>query len=123
MPRYVPALYGLQAADAEMEGGYAKHFYGNRARRGAVFSPAANDEDLGYPAFDVPPDIYHFQANQSGALFFINPRNEVLYPDSELRRLVVLEPLEQFTQNAIRAALAGEDWFRTYAARAKGLVD
>src|SRR5216110_3082573 len=32
MPPYVPALYGLQAAEAEMEGGYAKHFHGNLAR-------------------------------------------------------------------------------------------
>ena len=113
----------MQAADAELEGGYAKHFYGNVAKRGAVFSPAANDDDLGYPAFDVPCDVYHFQTNQSGAIFFIDSQSQVLCPDAHLCRLVVLEQLEQFTQNAIRAALAGEDWFRAYTTRTKGLVD
>ena len=123
MPRYVPALYGLHGADAEMEGGYARHFHGNLARRGAVFSPAANDEELGFPTFDLPGDVYHFQANRSGALFFVDPSNQVLYPDAGLRRLVVLDSLTEFTQNVIRAALAGADWFHTYADRAKGLVD
>jgi hypothetical protein len=67
LPSYVLALYGMKADYWEMAGGYADSFHGTPARRGGVFSPAGNDQELGFPLFDVPVGVYDFQSNSSGA--------------------------------------------------------
>lgn len=115
LPKFVPALFGLKAGDWEMAGGYADSFCNELAVKGAVFSPASNDEELGYPVIDVPPDVYYFQSNNSGAQFFINKNLVILYPSSENTRFETLDTLEEFTKKNIRQALAGESWFDAYA--------
>lgn len=114
LPKYVPALFGLKADDWEMAGGFADSFCNELAVKGAVFSPAGNDEELGYPLINVPKDVYTFQSNNSGALFFINKKLEVLYPNSEEECFEKLETLEEFTKTNIRQALKGATWFEAY---------
>lgn len=123
LPRYVPALFGLKADDWEMAGGYADSFCNELAVKGAVFSPAGNDEDLGYPLIDVPPDVYTFQSNSSGAQFFVNKKLVMLYPNSEGRCFETLDTLEEFTKKNIRQALAGETWFGAYTDLKGTLLD
>src|SRR4051794_41000638 len=72
LPAFVPALFGLKADDWEMAGGFADSFRNELAAQGAVFSPAGNDVELGFPLIEVPDGVYTFQSNQSGAMFFIN---------------------------------------------------
>ena len=114
LPMYVPALFGLKADDWAMAGGYAESFCDEPAVKGAVFSPAGNDEDLGYPLLDVPPDVHTFQSNNSGAQFFIRKDLVILYPNSEDKCFEKLDTLEEFTKKNIRQALAGETWFEAY---------
>src|SRR5262245_1987913 len=124
LPNYVPALYGLKADDCEMEGGYAARFSNEPAKKGAVFSRAGNDQDLGFPLIDVPDGTFDFQGNASGAGFFVNTRQQVVYPNSEAERFEVLDSLDKFTQVNIRQALERERWFTPYAESIKGtLVD
>lgn len=123
LPRYVPALFGLKSDDWEMAGGYADSFCNELAMKGAVFSPAGNDEDLGYPLIDVPPDLYPFQSNSSGAQFFINKKLLILYPNSEDKCFEPLDTLEEFTKKNIRQALAGETWFEAYTDLKGTLLD
>jgi len=114
LPKYVPALFGMKADDWEMAGGYADSFCNEPARKGAVFSPAGNDEDLGFPLIDVPSGVYYFQSNSSGAQFFVNKNLVILYPNSEDRWFETLDTLEEFTKKNIRQALAGELWSAAY---------
>lgn len=104
----------MKADDWEMAGGYADSFRNQCAVRGAVFSPAGNDADLGYRVIDVPPALYNFQSNSSGAQFFVNKNLVMLYPNSEDACFKLLDTLEEFTKKNIRQALAGERWFEAY---------
>jgi len=122
LPPYVAALFGMKADDWEMAGGYADSFYNELAVRGAIFSPAGNDEQLGYPLIDVPQDVYNFQSNSSGALFFINKNLEVLYPNSEHKCFEKLDTLEIFSRKNIDQVLRGQPWFYAYAADVKGML-
>ena len=123
LPKYVPALFGMKADDWEMAGGYADSFSHELAVKGAVFSPAGNDEDLGYPLINVPPDVYYFQSNSSGAQFFVNKNLLMLYPSSEDRCFKTLDTLEEFTKKNIRQALAGGSWFEAYTGLKGTLLD
>jgi hypothetical protein len=123
LPKYVPALFGMKADDWEMAGGYADSFCNVPARKGAVFSPAGNDEELGYPLIDVPSDVYCFQSNSSGAQFFLNKKLEMLYPNSADRCFEPLDMLEEFTKKNIRQALAGARWFAAYTDLKGTLLD
>ena len=120
MPPYVAALYGMKADEWEMAGGYAECFDGNPARQGAVFSPAGNDEMLGFPILEVPAGLYCFQSNSSGALFFIDKQLNVVYPNSIDRRFEVLDSLEVFTKVNIRQVVDGARWFDAYRDKIKG---
>lgn len=124
MPKYVPALFGMKADDWEMAGGYADSFRNEPARKGAIFSPAGNDEAMGYPLIAVPADVYCFQSNSSGAQFFLNKKKlEMLYPNSEDRCFELLDTLEEFTKKNIRQALAGRPWFASYTGLKGTLLD
>jgi hypothetical protein len=123
LPNYVPALFGMKADDWEMAGGYADSFCNILAMKGAVFSPAGNDKQLGFPIIDVPPDVYSFQSNSSGAMFFVNKNLVVLYPNSENKCFETLDTLEEFTKKNIRQALSGASWFEAYADLKGTLLD
>jgi hypothetical protein len=123
LPTYVPALFGMKADDWEMAGGYADSFGNELAVKGAIFSPAGNDDELGYPLIDVPQDMYTFQSNSSGALFFINKKLEVLYPNSDDECFEKLDTLEEFTKSNIRQALEGAPWFEAYGDLKGSLLD
>jgi hypothetical protein len=123
LPGYVPALFGLKADDWELAGGFADMFCNELAVKGAVFSPAGNDEDLGFPLFDVPPDLYPFQSNSSGGQFFINKDLVMLYPNSVGKCFEMLDTLEEFTKKNIRQALAGVPWFGVYTDLKGTLLD
>lgn len=123
LPEYVPALYGMKAGYWEIAGGFAKSFRNEAPTKGAIFSAAGNDEEMGYPLLDAPPGIYDFQSNSSGASFFINRDLEVLYPDRYECRFVVLDSLESFTQNSLRQFLALKNWFDLYEKKVDGLID
>lgn len=114
LPPYVPALYGMKADHWEMAGGYADSFSNHPAEMGAVFSPAGNDADLGYPLIDVPPDVYTFQSNSHGAQFFVSKSLRVLYPNPDDERFDELDPLDVFTRKNIRQVLDGRPWFEAY---------
>ena len=111
MPLYVAALLGMKADNWEMSGGYGEAFDGSPARKGAIFSAAGNDELLGFPVLDVPEGVYCFQYNSFGAGFFINADLSVVYPNSEAKRLEVLDSLDIFTKKNLRQVLAGRVWF------------
>lgn len=123
LPSYVPALYGMKADNWEMAGGYAVSFCNQPAKKGAVFSPAGNDADLGYPRIDVPKDVYNFQSNSHGALFFVDKSLRVLYPNSENKRFDELDSLELFTRKNIRQTLNGRPWFEAYSGLKGSMVD
>jgi hypothetical protein len=123
LPSYVPALFGMKAGDWEMAGGYADSFYNKVAVKGSVFSPAGNDQELGFPIIDVPPDVYCFQSNSSGAQFFVNKNLIVLYPNSQDRCFEILDTLEKFTKKNIRQVLSGASWFKAYADLKGTLLD
>lgn len=123
LPGYVPALFGLKADEWEMAGGYADAFSNSAAEKGAIFSAAGNDEDLGYPLLDVPPEVYAFQFASSGAQLFINKQLLILYPNPETESFEELATLEDFTRTNIRQALAGETWFEAYANLDRALLD
>ena len=123
LPNYVPALFGMKADDWEMAGGYADSFCNEPARQGAVFSPAGNDEAMGYPLIDVPADVYYFQSNNSGAQFFLNRKLEMLYLNSEVKRFETMDTLEEFTKKNIRQALAGGPWFAAYTGLKGAMLD
>lgn len=114
IPVYVPALYGMKADYWEHAGGYAGAFHNQPAQRGAIFGPAGNDETLGYPLLDVPPDLYRFQLNLHGATFFINKSLNILYPNSDGRCFEELDSLEGFTRKNIQQTLDGKPWFSAY---------
>ncbi|GAA5505221.1 hypothetical protein [Novipirellula caenicola] len=123
LPIYVPALYGMKADDWEMSGGYADSFDGEPARKGCVFSPAGNDADLGYPLINVPNDVYAFQTNSDGAVFFISRSLRMLYPNSENERFEELDSLEAFTRKTIQQVLDGHRWFDAYVDLKGSLLD
>jgi len=124
LPGYVPALYGMKAGDWKMSGGYAAEFCNRLAEKGSLFSPAGNDEELDYPLIDVPEGVYDFQSNSSSALFFVNTRLEVMYPNSDDECFEVLAALDDFTRENIRQVLAGREWFEAYCGSIKGtLID
>jgi hypothetical protein len=93
------------------------------ARKGAVFSPAGNDEELGFPLIDVPSDVYYFQSNDSGAQFFVTKNLVMLYPNSDDMCFETLDTLEEFTKKNIQQALAGGRWFKAYAGLKGTLLD
>ena len=123
LPSYVPALYGMKAANWEMAGGYADSFCNQPAKKGAVFSPAGNDAALGYPLIDVPQDVYSFQSNSHGVLFFVSKSLRVLYPNSEDERFDELDTLELFTRKNILQSLKGHPWFDVYSNLKGSLLD
>jgi hypothetical protein len=123
LPKYVPALFGMKVGDWEMAGGYSNEFYNKLARKGAVFSPAGNDEELGFPLIDVPSDVYYFQSNDSGAQFFVTKNLMMLYPNSDDTCFETLDTLEEFTKKNIQRALAGRRWFDAYAGLKGTLLD
>ncbi len=123
MPTYVAALYGMKAAHWEMAGGFAEGFDGNPARIGAVFSPAGNDEMLGFPLLEVPEGVYCFQFNSHGASFFINTELHILYPNAAEKRWDLLDTLEEFTKTNIRQTLLSMDWFSAYRDLKATLLD
>jgi hypothetical protein len=114
LPSYVPALYGMKAAYWENAGGFAQHFNGSLAESGAIFSPAGNDEEFGYPRIDIPAELYHFQSNASGAQFFINKAQQILYPNAEDHCFTILDPMDEFTRKNIQQAVNGREWFDAY---------
>jgi hypothetical protein len=115
MPNYVKALYRMNADNYEMAGGYAGSFTGLLTEKGQVFCEGPGDELLGFPLFDVPPDVYQFQSNSSGALFHIHQNLNILAPNSEAECLDVVDSLEQFTQKNIQQVLVGQQWFTAYS--------
>jgi hypothetical protein len=123
LPSYVPALYGMKADNWEMAGGYADSFCNEPAKKGTVFSSAGNDADLGYPLIDVPKDVFTFQSNSHGALFFVGKSLRVLYPNSEDERFDELDTLEVFTRKNIRHVLEGHRWFEAYSGLKGSLLD
>lgn len=123
LPKYVSALFGMKADDWAMAGGYADSFCNEPARKGAIFSPAGNDVDMGHALIDVPTDVFCFQSNSSGAQFFLNKRLEVMYPNSEDRCFETLDTLEDFTKKNIRQVLAGARWFAAYTGLKGTLLD
>jgi len=114
MPSYVQALYGMKADEPMMAGGYASNFRNSPTIRGEVFADGSDDEDMGFPVFDVPAGIYGFQSNSSGALFHIDEALNILAPDSERECMRVIDTLENFTRSCIRQTLADEEWFVLY---------
>ena len=124
LPSYVPALRGMKAAHWESTGGFADGFCNCLAERGAVFSPAGNDVELGFPLIDIPEGTYCFQANDSGASFFVNTAQLIIYPNARLRRFQALEALPEFTRICIRQTLNGKPWFEAYSDHiGAGLMD
>lgn len=123
LPAYVPALYGMKADEWEMAGGYAQGFHGKPAAKGHAFSPAGNDQELGFPLIEIPEGVYDFQSNSSGAVFFINTRLQVLYPNAEEKRFEILDGFDEFTRKNIRQALAGQLWFGAYSGLTGTLLD
>jgi hypothetical protein len=123
LPTYVPALFGMMVDDFGMAGGYADLFCNELAVKGAIFSQAGNDEDLGFPIIDVPPDLYPFQSNSSGAQFFINKHLMILYPNAKGGGFEILDHLEDFTKRNLRQALEGETWFGAYTDLKGALLD
>jgi hypothetical protein len=123
MPAYVPALYGMKADNWEMAGGYADSFCNQLPSEGAVFSPAGNDELLGFPLIEVPDGTYAFQSNAHGATFFVSRELEVLYPHSGEKCFKVLDPLETFTRKCIQQALVGGYWSKAYPRLEYSLLD
>lgn len=123
IPSYVPALLGMKSGMAEEAGGFADSFYGEPAQRGTLFSPAGNDEELGYPLIDVPPNVFPFQMNYCGALFFVNTDRAVLYPCVNDECLKELDTLEQFTRRNIDCALSQNNWYSSYAHLDLDLID
>jgi len=123
LPAYVPALYGMKADEWEMAGGYADSFYDETAEKGSVFSPAGNDEDLGFPLIEVPADLYSFQSNAHGATFFINKSLEICYPNSDDEQFETMDSLEEFTRKNIQQALDGDRWFSAYSDLKGTLLD
>lgn len=124
VPPYVSALFGMQADDPETAGGYAGclHF-SELAQRGALFSPAGNDGDMGYPVFDPPPETYLFQTNSSGGVIYINRDLKVVCPSVASQEFISLDALDTFTQKCLQKALDGDDWFTAYADIAGDLID
>jgi hypothetical protein len=123
LPVYVPALYGMKAENWEMSGGYADSFDNEPARQGSIFSPAGNDDDLGYPLIDVPNAVYAFQSNSNGAIFFINKSLRILYPNSDAERFDQVDALDDFTRKNIQRVLDGKRWFDAYPGLEGSLVD
>jgi hypothetical protein len=115
LPPYVRALVGLKAAEYAVEGGFGDAFTGETTQEGFAFAGHVPDEQLGYPVISVPSACFHFQRNESGALFHVNSRLEILFPDASRCEFRVLDTLEAFTQKNIRMALEGRPWFRAYA--------
>lgn len=123
LPAFVPALFGLKVDDWGMAGGFADAFFNEPAIAGAVFSPAGNDEELGFPPIDVPQGVYYFQMNGSGAMFFINETLDILYPNALKMGFEKLDTLEQFARNNIERALVGEAWYQAYPDLEGYLID
>ncbi len=123
LPCYVPAVYGMKAADYPAAGGYADSFDGSPTEEGSVFASGGVNADLGFPEVSVPAGVYGFQSNSSGALFHLDTRLRVLYPHVESASLRVLDSLEEFTRKNIRQALENETWFRAYADLDATLMD
>lgn len=120
LPRYVPALVGMQADDCEMAGGFADSFSGEQAQRGSVFCYPGEDLELGYPIIDVPADTYPFQNNSHGATFFLSRELDILYPNSKDLRFEVLDSLDNFTKANIEQVLIDKGWFAAYSDTVKG---
>ena len=123
IPQYVSALYGMKADHWENAGGYAESFDGSHALPGHVFSPAGNDEELGFPMIDVPSNTFAFQSNSNGAMFFVNSSLDVIYPDLNGECFKLADSLEQFTRRNIQQTINGEQWFRIYENRINGTLD
>lgn len=123
IPPYVRLLYGLKTGDLEMAGGYADAFMTEPTQPGSVFSQAGNDGDLGYPLLSVPPNVFPFQTNESGALFHLSRDLDVLYPDVDRESLSRLDGLASFTRVNIRQAILGKSWFCAYSDRELNIVD
>ena len=123
MPNYVPALIGMKADSWEMAGGYADDFGNHCVKRGAIFSPAGNDTQLGYPLIDAPADGYYFQSNTSGALFYVDTKLDFLFPCVSTKRFAILDSLDDFTKTCIRQTIAGTPWFEAYSRRIPDLMD
>ena len=88
-----------------------------------ALSLADLEEELGFPLLDVPPDVYNFQSNNSGALFFVNKKLEVLYPNSDDACFEILDSLTEFTKKNIRQTLEGATWFGAYSDLKGSLLD
>jgi hypothetical protein len=123
VPAYVPALWGLIAADYSLAGGYAGAFIGHPTEQGYAFAGGVGDEQLGFPILPVPPGCYPFQDNSSGALFHLSADLRVLYPDAQRGRFSVLDSLEAFTRTNVRQALAGRLWFEAYQGLDADILD
>lgn len=114
LPAYVQALYGMKADEWEMAGGYACIFDNEPAQKGSVFAAGEDDTQLGYPILEVPSDLYPFQTNAHGAIFFINKSLDIFYPSAETERFMKMDSLDDFTRKNIRQALIAETWFTAY---------
>jgi len=123
LPAYVPALFGMKADEWEMAGGYADSYCNTLSVKGAVFSPAGNDEQLGFPIFEVPQDVFYFQSSSSGALLFVNKKLEILFPGVTHGCLRKLDTLEAFTRKNITQAMVGAPWTEAYHDLEWSLVD
>jgi len=123
LPSYVVALLGMKADDWQMAGGYAQAFDGRTASKGRIFSPAGNDEAMGFPVFDVPKETYWFQSTSGGGSIFINKKHHILFPDADERKMTKLDSLDSFTRSSIAQAVAGAPWTAAYPNLAGKLLD
>lgn len=123
VPTYVPALFGMKAAEYEWAGGYAAAFDGRYSQAGKVFSCGPPDAELGFPPIPVPADCHPFQCNAKGALFHLDAKLKVRYPDARRGQMSVLDTLEAFTRKNLDEALGGRPWFRAYDGLQADLVD
>jgi hypothetical protein len=123
MPAYVPALLGMKADDWDKAGGYAQAFDGRTAEKGKIFSPAGNDEAMGFPVFAAPTGTYWFQSTPGGGSIFINKKLQILFPDADARKMAKLDDLPAFTKNSIARAVANQPWTAAYGELAGKLLD
>ena len=119
MPAYVPALYGMNASMPGYAGGYADYFTGEQPTIINLFN-WPEDEDMeeldeaDLPDVDIPECTYAFLSNESGNVFFLTQRLEVLHANVMKQQLVVIDDLDTFTRKCIHQFIAGHNWFRAY---------
>ena len=123
MPAYVSALLGMKASEWEMAGGYPQAFDGRTTEKGKIFSPAGNDEAMGFPVFAVPNETYWFQSTPGGGSVFINKKLQILFPDAEDRKMAKLDDLQAFTKKSSAQTVASRPWTAAHGELSGKLLD